>query len=209
MEEHSYFMRNIDTIKVFLFANMYILSLSIPLWLIDWQRKWAWIKFEFAVPKQSQQVPNSGGLWYKIVLVEFVQVGDFDAKSYKLNFMRLLKMRTSEICTSWDCTSGGNPVIVPLTLFLPIQCLAVYGSTKGSRLMWSLGLAKKNALVGLPGISQEAHAQNQNKHYKHMSTSLFLFPKLIIILFYSNKSKQIFKHVPTTINTSNISKLIQ
>jgi hypothetical protein len=36
---------------------------------------------------------SSGGFWCKIVLVEIVQVGDFDAKSYKLNFLR----------ASWKC----------------------------------------------------------------------------------------------------------
>ena len=36
-------------------------------------------------------------------------------------------------------------------------------------------------------------SQNQNKHHKHMFTCLFPFPKIIIISFYSNNSKQIFQ----------------
>ena len=49
-----------------------------------------------------------------------------------------------------------------------------------------------------------SHSQNQNKHHKHMFTCLFPFPKIIIISFPQTIQNKYFKHMPITINTSNI-----
>ena len=40
---------------------------------------------------------TSRGIWWQLVLVEFVQVGGFDAKSYKLNLDFLYKIVQVEV----------------------------------------------------------------------------------------------------------------
>ena len=115
-----------EKLKLFLYCYTHYYVINNHGLIIDWQEIGLVVFSKSKCPKVEKWtncicniefriswIRTSGGLWWKIVQVEFQE--------------SFLKMRTSGIRTSWDRTSGGPPVHEKeCSFYTHLFCCTVY-----------------------------------------------------------------------------------